>query len=607
MYLLKKELLTIKLFHLAVMWIRSRFFRFTNSYVNEINKFQATYDTTGDFVFKTATGHIYQTFTGPYTNNKFGRTLPAPYTTYINNLMVGGSIANGRLFTNSPSFPPVLPNDMDEWAPGDFVLNRSGLITGVLGWRRITTGTNNFLGVDWEEFKTATATNPITYKNSLILDASNNLYVGDSGRVQSAVAGQYSSAKLPPGAVYQTIGTDQTGVVLFKMPWTFSMGCDFIIEGIINTRAKGNAGFKITSRFLGSNTFTTPILDYMPDSNMASIKIRMLKDASNAPYLAFYDTTATVTEKTYIRIQNVVLLGNANATMVNATLPWTTSLVTSLTPYTVLNILSNSAVTTVANGGTSNFSFTANRLNYYDGNKIASSSAQWSEANGTLTISNNDGNGGLIVKRTVGANTGELDIGQSGGRGIVAKNNGVSANLDITANQTNFNSHLLLASQKQLQFTSFDNTIQNLATILASSGNTLDFVVNSITGMSINNAGHTTFNGTVKIKVYTVATLPTAVQGMYAFVNDALTPVNGATVVGGGGVPVPVYYNGTNWIVMGAGGFWLRRTGGMITTAVSTDSLTSWGHALKVNNVAVGTTSMDVLMRGRWIIFYYTA
>ena len=47
---------------------------------------------------------------------------------------------------------------------------------------------------------------------------------------------------------------------------------------------------------------------------------------------------------------------------------------------------------------------------------------------------------------------------------------------------------------------------------------------------------------------YTVATLPTGVIGMRAYVTDALTPTYLGVVVGGGAIKCPVFYNGTNWI-----------------------------------------------------------
>ena len=55
--------------------------------------------------------------------------------------------------------------------------------------------------------------------------------------------------------------------------------------------------------------------------------------------------------------------------------------------------------------------------------------------------------------------------------------------------------------------------------------------------------------GTIKTLGYTVATLPTGVVGARAYVTNALAPVFGSTVVTGGAVTIPVFYNGTNWIV----------------------------------------------------------
>lgn len=53
----------------------------------------------------------------------------------------------------------------------------------------------------------------------------------------------------------------------------------------------------------------------------------------------------------------------------------------------------------------------------------------------------------------------------------------------------------------------------------------------------------------LKTDELTVATLPTAQRGKRAFVTDA-TATTFATVVAGGGVnAVPVYYNGTNWVI----------------------------------------------------------
>ena len=56
----------------------------------------------------------------------------------------------------------------------------------------------------------------------------------------------------------------------------------------------------------------------------------------------------------------------------------------------------------------------------------------------------------------------------------------------------------------------------------------------------------------IKLNVYTVSTLPSAVTsgaGTLAFVSDASGPTFGSAVVGGGAVKVPVYSDGTNWKV----------------------------------------------------------
>ena len=73
-------------------------------------------------------------------------------------------------------------------------------------------------------------------------------------------------------------------------------------------------------------------------------------------------------------------------------------------------------------------------------------------------------------------------------------------------------------------------------------------------GVSIGNttdpgATNLSVTGTVKTGGYTVAGLPAGVTGARTYVTNALAPSYGATVVGGGSVTIPVFYNGTNWIV----------------------------------------------------------
>ena len=55
-------------------------------------------------------------------------------------------------------------------------------------------------------------------------------------------------------------------------------------------------------------------------------------------------------------------------------------------------------------------------------------------------------------------------------------------------------------------------------------------------------------NGAIRLKGYTVATLPTGTTGDTAYVTDALAPTFLATIVGGGAVVTPVFYNGSAWV-----------------------------------------------------------
>lgn len=71
-------------------------------------------------------------------------------------------------------------------------------------------------------------------------------------------------------------------------------------------------------------------------------------------------------------------------------------------------------------------------------------------------------------------------------------------------------------------------------------------------GVGFNFTDQVVINGdssseTVTIDDYTVAGLPTATQGMKAFVNDATATTFYSVVAGGGSYCVPVFYDGTNW------------------------------------------------------------
>jgi hypothetical protein len=97
----------------------------------------------------------------------------------------------------------------------------------------------------------------------------------------------------------------------------------------------------------------------------------------------------------------------------------------------------------------------------------------------------------------------------------------------------------------------------NFVSQYAGSGytNNASLYINTPSAFATNNyaiyvqGGNSYFGGTVQLPGYTVSTLPAGKIGMIAYVTDALTPASLATAVGGGTSVVPVFYNGSNWIV----------------------------------------------------------
>ena len=66
--------------------------------------------------------------------------------------------------------------------------------------------------------------------------------------------------------------------------------------------------------------------------------------------------------------------------------------------------------------------------------------------------------------------------------------------------------------------------------------------------LNITDAGALTVSNTLNMASYTVATLPTGVQGDNAYVTNALGPTYGAAVAGGGAVVNRVFKNATQWV-----------------------------------------------------------
>jgi hypothetical protein len=92
--------------------------------------------------------------------------------------------------------------------------------------------------------------------------------------------------------------------------------------------------------------------------------------------------------------------------------------------------------------------------------------------------------------------------------------------------------------------TAYKVTADTTGTLVLQTGST------PTTAVTVDASQNTAFAGTVRMAAYTVATLPAAgTAGRRAYVTNALTPVSLSAVVGGGAVTVPVFDNGTTWIV----------------------------------------------------------
>lgn len=105
--------------------------------------------------FGTSSANRIFHFTGPFTNQKFGRSTGQVNAAYFDHFFVGNGIANARLFTNATTMPTS-----GEYAKGDFVMNSNPNATsGIFGWYRITTGTTHIAGVDWLVITVGSAAN----------------------------------------------------------------------------------------------------------------------------------------------------------------------------------------------------------------------------------------------------------------------------------------------------------------------------------------------------------------------------------------------------------------------------------------------------------------
>jgi hypothetical protein len=156
----------------------------------------------------------------------------------------------------------------------------------------------------------------------------------------------------------------------------------------------------------------------------------------------------------------------------------------------------------------------------------------------TVNIGNNSTSGAINIGR-VGNGGGTITIGQNTAGTTINIHTGVvtsgTKTLNLGSNSTGGSTVIGIG------------VATGSKTINIGTGSTTN--ASTITIGSIVAASATTVNGLLKQNTYTVANLPTGTAGSRSFVTNALSPVFGATVVGGGAVGVPVYHDGTSWKV----------------------------------------------------------
>ena len=204
---------------------------------------------------------------------------------------------------------------------------------------------------------------------------------------------------------------------------------------------------------------------------------------------------------------------------------------------------SSTGVLGVANGGTGNVSLTAGYIPYGNGTSAFSSS------------SNLNFNGiSLGIGTTPFANSLSNGLDLSGGAGLWGFSNQTELTCNAYYNYGFYYKANGYANLYQMQFGQHQFLVATSGTANSVISFTQAVTIFNSGGVSIGNttdagAGNLSVSGTIKTQGYTVATLPTGVTGARAYVTNALAPSYGATVVGGGAITIPVFYNGTNWIV----------------------------------------------------------
>lgn len=167
-----------------------------------------------------------------------------------------------------------------------------------------------------------------------------------------------------------------------------------------------------------------------------------------------------------------------------------------------------------------------------------------------IGTNNTAGSGGQFnMTAAVGGNASGFgsgtNTGGNGGLYLIASGAGGNATNGGTANNGGNGGNLTITAGTRGTGATANGTYGSITFVQATTNAIVISGANNQTTIN----GPTIHNNTIRLKGYTVATLPAGVQGDLSFVTDALAPAYHVAVVGGGAVVVPVFYNGAAWIV----------------------------------------------------------
>lgn len=220
---------------------------------------------------------------------------------------------------------------------------------------------------------------------------------------------------------------------------------------------------------------------------------------------------------------------------------------TATQTYTPLRLMGSSSgyvgFTVPATAGSTTYSWPTSPTNGYFLQTDGSGNLSWqpvssggvTSVGATSPVNSSGGTTPTISVNASSANTASYLVQRDGSGNFTAGT--------ITATQytVGSNYYLTFSGANPLQvwnstsYFSYDRTNDQLNSVIAGNG---VFVLASTYAQSLK---------PLVLPQYTVATLPTGIQGAMAYVTDASAPAYNTTVVGGGSSVVRVFFDGTSW------------------------------------------------------------